>query len=247
MEAKLLARVRALLAKAEATDYPEEAEAYTKAAELIAQYGISEAMLAAAGGRTDEIKQVRIDISDPYSTEKAILLAGIATALRCRCVTYSYKGRRTIPYATILGYSVDLERVELLYTSLLLQASGQVTKVRPDWYDESTVRTYRKSWLMGFAAAVQNRLTTAERKAAEQSQADRTSQTSTVTGAPSTELVLLDRAEKVDAEYDRLNPGLKNRKYKARIASEGFSGGHAAGRRADLGNTRLGGTRTALK
>jgi RNA-binding protein YhbY len=247
MEEKLLARVRALLAKAEATDYPDEAEAFTaKAAELIAKYGIDEAMLAAAGGRADEIKQVKINISDAYSTEKAILLGGIANALRCRCVTYAYKGSRTVLYAHVLGYGVDLERVELLYTSLLFQASSQVTEVRPSWYDDSSVRTYRKSWLMGFATAVQNRLTAAENKAAEQAQRAATV-SATGTGAPSTDLVLLDRVEKVDAEYDRLHPNLEDRKYRARLTSEGYSGGHAAGRRADLGNTRLGGTRTALK
>lgn len=130
MEEKLLARVRALLAKVEATDYPDEAEAFTaKASELIAKYGIDEAMLAAAGGRADEIKQSKILIAAPYSSEKATLLGGIARSLRCKTVRWGCG--RNVEYCTIVGYGVDLERVELLHTSLLLQASGQVTRQRP--------------------------------------------------------------------------------------------------------------------
>ena len=47
--------------------------------------------------------------------------------------------------------SADLERVELLYTSLLLQATRELIHVRPDEWGESTA-AYRRSWLAGFAS-----------------------------------------------------------------------------------------------
>ena len=47
---KVLAKVRALLDQAEATDYEEEAHAFISGAErLMAKYGIEEALVLAAG------------------------------------------------------------------------------------------------------------------------------------------------------------------------------------------------------
>ena len=52
-EDKRLATIRSLLAKAEATDYPEEAEAFfAKASELISRWAIDEAMIWAGEDRS---------------------------------------------------------------------------------------------------------------------------------------------------------------------------------------------------
>ena len=86
----LLARVRKLLAKAEDPAVTEaEAESYnTKAAELIARYGIDRAMLAAKDTGTDEITTVEISMDNPYSRDKASLLTNIAHPLRCRALLH---------------------------------------------------------------------------------------------------------------------------------------------------------------
>ena len=87
-EEKVLERVRALLAKAEGTDYPAEAETYAaKAAELIARHGVEQAMLEARDGGGDPVESREIAVSDPYRMVKAVLLKSVAEGLPARCST----------------------------------------------------------------------------------------------------------------------------------------------------------------
>lgn len=123
-EPRMLTRIRALLAKAEATGFPEEAEALTtKAQELMARHSIDEALLAArthAGGTPGAC---RIGVDAPYESAKAILLDAVASANRCRAVWNSDLG-----FTTVVGFEPDLEAVELLFTSLLVQGTAAMTK-----------------------------------------------------------------------------------------------------------------------
>lgn len=237
----LLARVRKLLAKAEDPGVTEaEAELYnTKAAELIATYGIDQAMLAEVDKTRDEITQIKITLENPYSVDKAVLVNAIATPLRCRTVRYGYD--KTSTHVIVFGFRSDLERVELLYTSLLLQATTQLTRVRPQqrglYYRESTA-AYRRSWMAGFSAAVRQRLTTAEQHA-EVHHAEHTATT-----GRSVALVLRDRATQVDEAYKQAFPGVRT--YYRRLSGSGYQSGRDAGSRADLNTTRIGGNRRAI-
>ena len=153
----LLDRVRKLLAKAEAEGVtPPEAEALTaKAAELMARYGIDRARLAATRPDTDRPGSRIIDIDNPWAQVRAHLLAGLAGAMRCQCVLLS----TTKPGARIhvFGYASDLERADILYTSLLLQmARGLTVAVVPAGV--RSVRAWRRSWLLGFVSAVITRV-----------------------------------------------------------------------------------------
>ncbi len=161
----LLDRVRKLLAKAEAEGVtPPEAEALTaKAAELMARYGIDRARLAASRPDTDRPGSRIIDIDNPWAQVRAHLLAGLAGAMRCQCVLLS----TTKPGARIhvFGYASDLERTDILYTSLLLQmARGLTVAVVPAGV--RSVRAWRRSWLLGFVTAVITRVRSAEDRAA---------------------------------------------------------------------------------
>lgn len=235
MEEKLLARIRALLAKAESTEFSAEAEALTaKAVELMAAHGIEQAHLAAAGKVRDEIGQLEILVENPYARDKVELLVGIHNALRCRSVRWRATGGYRV---AVVGYRSDLDRVELLYTSLLTQAVTQLVRLRAP-YGESTT-TYRKSWLLGFTAAVSARLQAAEARAISEADSGATS-----TGT-STALVLVDRKDRVQRAIDEMfsdatpAPG-------RRLRGSGYVDGRAAGRRADLGNGRVGGRRAAI-
>jgi hypothetical protein len=240
MDIKILTRVRALLAKAESTTFPEEAEALTaKAMELMASHGITDAMLVAAGQRDDPIGEGKIELTDPYSFEKSQLLACVCEALRCRVVFWS-RGRRVL-WCDVTGHASDRERVELLFTSLLLQATSQVYKVRPRhdpalwWIDPAapaTVANFRRSWWAGFSYQVQVRLTQTERKAAADYDAAHQSN-----GA---ELVLVDRRTQVDRYFEDRNPQLKVSKNKTTIDPAAFMKGMQAGNAADLGDGGLG-------
>ncbi|GAA4680050.1 DUF2786 domain-containing protein [Pseudonocardia yuanmonensis] len=229
-----LDRVRKLLAKAERAGTPEEAETYNaKAVELMARHGIDEALLAADDPRRDEIGMVRIGMEDPYSAGKARLLGWTAAALRCRWVMHGASGGK-VAAVTVFGFASDRERVELLYTSLLLQATGRLVRLRPPWPDES-VAAYRRSWLQGFAAQVHQRLLEAEERAAAEACAQAGGDRERAVG---TALVLVDRGAQVDRAYAEAFPHL-GRARRPSLSGSGFAEGAEAGRRADLGGRRL--------
>lgn len=225
----LLDRVRKLLAKAEAEGVTTaEAEAFTaKAAELMARYGIDRAMLAAARPQTDRPGNRMIDVCGPWAQVKAQLLAGLATAVRCSCVQVPVP--RPGARVHIFGYASDLERAEILYTSLLVQmAYGLAAAEVPA--TARSVRAYRRSWLLGYTSAVVARVRAAEERAA-----------ATAAGEPSTgktaALVLADRALVIRRECERAYP--VTRKLRVTYTGTGYRDGYTEGQRADVGAARV--------
>jgi hypothetical protein len=242
----LLDRVRKLLAKAEAEGVtPPEAEALTaKAAELMARYGIDRARLAATRPDTDRPGSRIIDIDNPWAQVRAHLLAGLAGAMRCQCVLLS----TTRPGARIhvFGYTSDLERADILYTSLLLQmARGLAAAAIPAGV--RSVRAWRRSWLLGFVTAVIARAMTAVTKPSSQlrrharvkaaeDRAASSAEGETLQG-PSTALVLADRAVVIRRQLEQAYP--VTRRTRITYSGRGYSAGYAQGQRADIGNARL--------
>jgi hypothetical protein len=225
----LLDRVRKLLAKAEAEGVtPPEAEALTaKAAELMARYGIDRARLAASRPGTDRPGNRVIDIANPWAQVRAHLLAGLAGAMRCQCVLLSTD--RPGARVHVFGYASDLERADILYTSLLLQmARGLAAAAVPDGV--RSVRAWRRSWLLGFVSAVVGRVRSAEERAA--AGADGSS-----APGPSTALVLADRAVEVRRQLEEAYP--VTRRTRITYSGRGYRAGYAQGERADIGQTRL--------
>jgi hypothetical protein len=232
-EETTLDRVRKLLAKAEAEGVtPPEAEALTaKAAELMAKYGIDRARLGAARPETDQPANRVIDIDNPWAQVRAHLLAGLAGAMRCQCVLLHTSG----PGARIhlFGYQSDLERADILYTSLLLQMAHALTRaVVPDGV--RSVRAWRRSFLLGYVTAVITRVRTAEERAADQADVDPRDE-----GGKSTALVLADRSLAVRALVREAYP--VTRQTRLTYSGRGYSAGYAKGQQADIGGTRVGG------
>jgi hypothetical protein len=226
----LLDRVRKLLAKAEAEGVtPPEAEALTaKAAELMARYGIDRARLAASRPDTDRPGSRVIDIDNPWAQVRAHLLAGLAGAMRCQCVLLNTGG----PGARIhvFGYASDLERADILYTSLLLQmARGLAAAAVPAGV--RSPRAWRRSWLLGFVTAVIARVRSAEDRAASSAEGEAQS-------GPSTALVLADRALVIRRQVEQAYP--VTRKTRITYSGRGYSAGYAQGQQADIGSARLG-------
>ncbi|MEU9554782.1 DUF2786 domain-containing protein [Streptomyces fumanus] len=160
-ESRSLARIRALLAKAEATGYPEEAEALSaKAQELMARYSVDEALLAARAPAPDAPGACRIGVEPPYEQAKAVLLDAVADANHCRAVWNEPFG-----FSTVVGFEGDLQAVELLYTSLLVQAETAMTRAEAAQRAGGRKRT--KSFRQAFLAAYAHRVGTRLRAAAE--------------------------------------------------------------------------------
>ncbi len=160
-----LERVRALLAKAEATTFPAEAEAYTaKAQELISRHSIDEALLA-AGGEVDVVPYARrIGVDHPYENEKASLLNSVARANRCHVVWSPEFG-----FATVFGFDADIDAVDLLHTSLLVQAHRAMARTEPRGKaGRSRLKSFRQSFLVGYAVRIGERLAEASRAALDE-------------------------------------------------------------------------------
>lgn len=231
MSDAILDKVRKLLAKAEdPACTPAEAEAFTaKAAELIAKYGVDTALLAAADPALDPVGDLVVEIPAPYALDKCALLAGLADVLRCRAIRRDARhdaGRRFSVH--LFGHGSDLRRTEILFTSLLVQASQALAAQEvPGWQHRAA---YRRSWLSGYTYAVVTRLRAAEQRAADEADRGR--------AGPSVALVLADRsaqvARRVSEAYPRL--GLASPR---RLSGDGRAHGYAAGQRADLGGTQV--------
>ncbi|MFI5977885.1 DUF2786 domain-containing protein [Streptomyces sp. NPDC051452] len=153
---RMLTRIRALLAKAEATGYPEEAEALSaKAQELMARHSVDEALIAAEAPAPDAPGACRIGVEPPYEQAKAVLLDAVATANHCRAVWNEALG-----FSTVVGFEADLEAVELLYTSLLVQATHTMTRAEAAQRagGRKRTKTFRQSFLAAYAHRLGDRL-----------------------------------------------------------------------------------------
>jgi hypothetical protein len=78
-------------------------------------------------------------------------------------------GHQGFGLVTVIGFRVDLDAVDLLYTSLLVQATRamhEYGKVTNEW-GESTTRSFRKSFLVGFASRIGDRFESAVESATE--------------------------------------------------------------------------------
>jgi hypothetical protein len=138
----------------------------------------------------------------------------------------------------LFGYESDLARAELLYTSLLLQASSQLQRTSaPPW---ENVAAYRRSWLAGFTSAVVRRLRDLEARAASEVPG------SVSTTGRSVSLVLADRSVAVRSALEQEYPHLRKAQPRSLSGSGGRSG-YLAGQRADLGGSRVGGSRREIR
>jgi hypothetical protein len=228
--ARLLDRVRKLLAKAEAEGVTvAEAQALTaKAAELMAKYGIDRALLAATRPETDKPDNRIVEIYNPWARVQAHLLCGLAAALRCQCILLpASEGQRV----HVFGYASDIERVDVLYTSVLVQMwHGLVAAQVPARADN--LRAWRRSWLLGYTAAVIAKVRAAEQRAeqaASAAQADG--------GSSRASLVLADRSMVIRQNVARAYP--VTRTARVTYTGSGYGTGYAQGKRADIGAGRI--------
>jgi hypothetical protein len=226
----LLERVRNLLAKAEGQGVTAaEAEALTaKAAELMARHGIDRAMLAADQPGTDRPADRVIDIVNPWGRVQAHLLCGLASTLRCQSVILPCTGPATRIH--LFGFASDLERTDILYTSVLVQM-WQGLAAAPMPGRVRSVRAWRRSWLLGFAAAVVERVRAVEQRATAEAM-------SPAAGSGSrAELVLADRQQIIERNLGLAYP--MTRRTRITYSGSGYGDGFAKGSQADLGSQRL--------
>lgn len=230
----MLTRIRALLAKAEATGFPEEAEALTtKAQELMARHSIDEALLAARTHSKEAPGACRIGVDAPYETAKAILLDAVASANRCRAVWNSDLG-----FSTVVGFEPDLEAVELLYTSLLVQGTVAMTKAEAGQRagGRKRTKTFRQSFLMAYAQRLGSRLAADTARVTAAAEAETESEAAGVV-APHLLPVLAARDMAVTDTAERMFPETTTTRVRGATDLDGWTHGTAAADRARMSGT----------
>lgn len=225
VDQRMLGKVRALLAKAESTEFPEEAEALSaRAQELMARHSIDHALLAAESGFASEPCGRRVAVDNPYDAPKAVLLTVVAEANRCRAVWH-----RELGFSTVLGFPADLAAVEMLFTSLLVQATSAMVHAGPrrDARGKSRTRSFRHAFLNAYAARVGERLREAAGEARDRAAAE---------GAGGKDLlpVLAARDLAVDQAVGALFPNLSRGRAGSVSNYEGWVAGRAAADLASL-------------
>lgn len=242
-----LETIRNMLTKAEdPACTPLEAEALTAmAAKLMAKYGIEQAMLDA--GRPAErgtVANRRIVCEAPYGMEKATMLSGLTEAMGGKAVLLSKRGGGAPLVLHVFGFESDLERAEMLYTSLLLQSvsamvaaeySGDAARAKAYGH----VKAWRRSFLAGFASAVIGRVKAAELAARTEAHAEHTA-------GPSVALVVADRSKEVAQAFADSYDRAKIRTARRSLTGRGMDSGRAAGQRASLGGRAVAGGRAQI-
>jgi hypothetical protein len=149
--------------------------------------------------------------------------------MRCECilVTRPSPGSRV----HVFGYRSDLERADILFTSLLVQmARALAAQAVPA--AGGRAKAWRRSWMLGYATAVVARVREAEDTAVAEAGAG----DGPVAGT-STALVLADRSltvrRRVRAAYPR------TRKTRVTYSGNGYQDGYREGERADIGGAKV--------
>ena len=221
---KVLRKVRALLSKAESTEFPEEAEALTaRAQELIARHSIDAALLQTSHGAKEEPIGRRLFIDAPYEPPKALLLQVIAEANRCRTVW-----NKTLGLSTVVGFPADVRAAELLFTSLLVQATTAMVQTgsRQDRNGRSRTRSFRQAFLSSFTDRIGERLRGAVDHAVREA-ADETRRADLLP-------VLAARDTQVDRALESMFGHITQHSVSRGWDTEGWAEGRAAADRASL-------------
>jgi hypothetical protein len=224
---RALRRIRGLLAKAESTEFPDEAESLTaKAQELMTRHAIDAALLDVEPSSSDGrlVGARRVHVQDPYVRAKMQLLAAVAEANDVRVVWYS-----TLGIANLVGVRADVAAVELMFTSLLLQVAHALSAAERLPEHRSASRSFRRSFLLGYAYRVGERLRNARQSATAEAAAEHD-----IDLRP----VLRSRQVAVEERVAELFPRVRATRSRASVDASGWFAGRDAAERADVGLRR---------
>jgi hypothetical protein len=221
----ILRKVRKLLAKAEATDNAQEAEAFSaKAATLIAAHRIDPARLD-GDHAPDELAVRRVPVGrGAYVRARLALLQAIAETHDAQLVWQSGPDGAT---ALLAGFATDLDAVVVLYESLHLQAASQMAAVRRA--TPAATQRWRRAFLFGFASRIGEMLQTVRRRA----------ETGARAGGASRLPDLPARAERVRAYAATAFGRVVSAAAPSPALASGWDQGHRAAAGVDIGRSRL--------
>lgn len=223
--------IQALLAKAESTSFAGERDALLeKVGELVARYGIDEALLRRSGTAQERITTKTITLRGEYRQAHGQLLNTVTLETGARgFYVRPPRGDKNL-YYTVVAYPADLRRIEVIFTSLQLQAATalgewwrelRATRSTRGWTGMDRFKV-RRSFLLGFAGAVGERLRAARERAEGAAEA----------AEPGTGLVLRGRGDELDDFLRQFN--LRARSGSLQVTRLGGDAGARAGLTAEL-------------
>lgn len=218
-------KIAKLLALAEASTNPEEAEAFTEKAEtLMLQYGIEQAQVAARrpGDKKEEILIEHIRFDNPFYQPLGMLGSCVAPA-------FSIKGYRSEAgnkkvHIWLVGHKTDVEQAATLVRSLVIQAEYAANYWWKTEGDKSlsswNAFVQKRQFIYAFGSGVRERLSEVRNRVVNES-------------GPGTELVLLDRTKLVEGWISANMQFGKGKGSAIRAGDRAAAvAGHAAGRDA---------------
>lgn len=230
MQEKMMARVEALLAKAESTEFPEERDSFiAKAQELMTKYAIEEASLR-QGKSADEVTVEHIQINMDqikYTKALALLITAVAKAQNAYVVFTRKSGnQRGYAFCTIFGSPSALDLCAMLISSLHKQMEISLAKTPiPEGVHG---KTFRNNFVIAFAQEIHARLDQAKQE--------------TIRGETekSAALVLMNEAERSEQAGRQFFWSIgKASGPTGRFSPEGYRAGKQAGQNASLARGEL--------
>jgi len=186
------------------------------------RYALEQAVVDAADSTPQSATACRLWLDSPYVAAKSSLVSAVADANRCHAVSFE-----KLELVTVVGHQTDLEVVELLVTSLLVQANRAMLHEgrRTHAGGRARSRSFRQSFLLAYAARIGERL----RHATDASSS----------GIRDERLLpaLADRAEAVETTFADMFPNVVHRSFSIRDAA-GWQAGRTAADAARLGLDR---------
>lgn len=221
--------IRKLLAKAEGASTEHERDAYlSKAAELMAKYGVDEAMLSETNHRKDEVVDRVIWTDRPFSKQMAKLLWNIAEPRGARAVTIKeHTGSQKVGQLKwrhglrVFAFEADLRMIELMYATARTLALAGADKIKGYEQFGQDQKAHRESYIEGFADGVWQQVRRAQREATRVAEAERQQAEEQallrgeLTSGRSVALVLADRNEVVLNAFNLARHGKTTAELKA--------------------------------
>lgn len=236
-------KVRKLLNQAADREGTPEGDAFRdKAFALIAQYGLDPAKLGDPADAGAEMTVVELDLSGSYQRQQIGLLNALGQALHCEVIYWGGGGHgygRSAARGTVIGAARHVERVRLLFSVLCPHMLAGAADLRAG--NSAVTARWRRSFMVGFATVVGDRLAAQERSAA--GEATRAAQAGGAGAGTDAALVLKNDADRAREETRRRYPYLRRTQSNARLDGDAFMHGCAAGHHTDLGQTRMGARR----
>lgn len=230
-------RVRALIAKAESSAFPAEADLFmAKAQQIIDEQFIDEAAIRRQP--PGSVGHEEIPMSGSYSRERAQIWHAVTQANRCQLLTLSGYRSNKVQAMTLVGRTNDRHVVRLLAGSLELQGMRRLSELDTSRSHESAV-VQRRSFLRGFANEVAQRLEASRRQTVQ-------SAVNIGRSRESVEQALVLATDAVERYVDDTFELGQQRRSQNRIDGAAYSRGRRAGASADVGATGLSGARASL-